>query len=181
MCAKSTNLSSMAAYACILLYTLGTVCCQDKYPKKEACSYLVWLAMTIGKQSPPQAASLLLPVYFFLFFKESLITFSLSRLWRWTAAPRLPRVASRLSTEFIYTTIAPLYTSPTLLNEFYHPLAPFLILPHLLCRPPSAVPHPRVTLKVCRILSCPSVTHTPLIAHLLPEWLPLLWTPLQIS
>ena len=44
--------------------------------------------------------------------------------------------------------------------------APLLILPHLLCRPPLPIAHPRPTLQVSRILWCPAITYAPrLIRH----------------
>jgi len=96
-------------------------------------------------------------------FKESLIAFNLSRLWRWTAAPGLPRVAplnltgQSLPSPSIYRISnrrqsAPRTPHPFLRNEFHYPLTPLLVYPHLLHRSPNAISYPWAVLEMRRIL-----------------------------
>jgi len=61
-----------------------------------AFTALLWLVITIcGCDMLSEFPAIYINCYVYI-FKESLIAFSLSRLWRWTAAPRLPRCLSPL-------------------------------------------------------------------------------------
>ena len=99
---------------------------------------------------------------FFILLKESLIVFSLSRLWRWTAAPRFPQVASLLT-----PSLGPVPALPFLSTKLFTKgnLLPAHTTSHPATFALTTVPsHPRpmgTQLKVHRILGCPSITYAP--------------------
>jgi len=104
-----------------------------------------------------------------VFFKESLIAFILTRIWRWTAATGVPVGLSQLlgpvpalPTIYIYmrsNSLPPRLSRLLLHDKSGHRLAPLLILPYHLALPTLPISHPRTSHQMCCILCCPSVAY----------------------
>jgi len=95
-------------------------------------------------------------ISFFFFFKQSLIAFILSRIWRWTAATGFPVGFSPLPGQSL-----PPPLSTYLHYEPRHCLAPIFILPQHLTLSPPPVSYPWAAHQVCRVLCRPAIAYAP--------------------
>jgi len=107
----------------------------------------------------------------FFIFKESLIAFILTRIWRWTAASSVPVGLSQLlgPVPALPTVYIHIFAQTSLLSRMpcYPPshdepgyrLTPLFVLPYHLASSPLPVSHPRTAHQMCCILCCPSIAY----------------------